>query len=533
VLEAHGTTPTSTRRDPWPDVAAKEDFMKSIPGTLLICAAITLPLLDAVDAVAGPPVAVAKAITNTRGGRNEQAVVDKRGKAVLFVSNVDHASGVLEPGVGAFDFDGSGNGFSSSEGPQCTNCTTNDDSVGNLYLWRMRGRKGVASNSIVQLTFSDGGGFDANENPDMDQGARWVVWNSDQDHVGTNADGNGEIFFMEISSGAISQVTLTTGGSRGAQRLPTIDDEGQRIAFLSTRDFSDAEYCRRPDRTSPCDNGDQNAEVMVYDRSSGRLTQVTDTTGDGADANGDARVSADGSVLVFRSSRDFSGVLTGGLSCTAMGSGGLCSNDGNGEIMLYEIDEGRLTQITQTINQTGCNDKTSSEAPEVSGAGAVVVFQSECEAQLNPVGCGACNGNDEAFLVEVARGRISQITISDAGWNRSPRISDAGNYLAFESNRDLLGTNPNHSETVFVLKRSSAKVKAGHLSRMQLAEDSVLEAAGVERHPRVRATGVSVAGGFSLHGRIGLSSNGRVLAFESSQDVGNQEVWFVDRSRTR
>ena len=507
--------------------------MKRNPGTLLLLAAMTLPLFDAVHAWAGPSVAAARAITNTRGGRNDQAVVDKRGKAVLFVSNADHASGVLEPGVGAFDFDGTGNGFSSSEGPTCGNCTMNDDSAGNLYLWRMRGRKGVASNSVVQLTFSTGGGFDANENPDMDPRARWAVWDSDQDHIGTNADGNAEIFLLEISSGAISQITVSSGGSRGAQRLPTIDDDGERIAFLSTRDFSGAEHCRRPDRTTPCQNGDQNSEVMIYDRSSGLLTQVTDTTGDGSEAQGGVRITADGAALTFRSTRDFSGILGGGLSCVAMGSGGACSNDGNGEIMFYEIDEGRLTQITQTINQSGCNDKTSSEAPEVTGSGAALVFHSECEAQLNPLGCGACNGNDEAFLVEVARGRISQITITDAGWNRSPRISDAGNYLAFESNRDLLGTNPNHSETIFVLKRSNAKSKPGLLNRMQLAEDAVLDAAGVEPHPRVRATAVSIAGGFSSHGRIGLSSNGRVLAFESSQDVGNQEVWFVDRSRSR
>ena len=61
--------------------------MNRNPGTLLLLAAMTLPLFDAVHAWAGPSVAAARAITNTRGGRNEQAVVDKRGKAVLFVSN--------------------------------------------------------------------------------------------------------------------------------------------------------------------------------------------------------------------------------------------------------------------------------------------------------------------------------------------------------------------------------------------------------------------------------------------------------------
>ncbi len=502
------------------------------PRTLQIVGMVSLSLVVADAARAFVPVATAHRVTNTKNGRNEQPTLDRRGYNVVFVSNSDHLAGVAVPASGAFDFDATGNGFSSGTvaGPSCPNCSAADDSAGNLYLWRRRRKGGQPANSMRQLTFATSGGFDANEHPDMDSRGRWVTWNSDRDLVGENADGNSEIFLMDLDEDVILQITRTEGGTGNANRTATVSDRGAIIAFDSTRDFSASARCRRPDGVTPCGNGDGNSEVMYYERATGQFTQVTATTGDAGDAQANPRVSADGNFIVFQSTRDFSGALGGGITCTGLGGNGPCGNDGNGEIMLYDIGQRHLVQVTDTVHQMYCNARTSNQRPEVARKARLIVFQSECERQLNPEGCGSCGGNDEVFLADLKRGTVTQVTISGGGWNRVPRIADAGNYVVFDSNRSYLGLNEAHNDTLYVLRRGSTRRRGGLTALLQVEEDTALKDAGIQQNPKTQVTRISFAGGFPASERIGFSGNGRMVGFESSKNVGNQEVWLVDRN---
>ncbi|MDG2308401.1 MAG: hypothetical protein P8R42_27805 [Candidatus Binatia bacterium] len=501
------------------------------PFPLLFTGVGVLSLIVTGSALGYVKIATAKLVTNTKNGSNEMVALDKKGQVAVFVSNSDHLAGVAPPATGAFDYDGAGNGFASgaAPSPSCTNCLPVDENAGNLYLWRLKKKGDQPANSIRQLTSSATGGFDANSHPDMDSKAQWVAWTSDQDHLGSNNDGNSEIFLVELDTDTIMQVTHTMGGGDKANRTATISDKGRFIAFDSTRDYAEAGNCKRPDGTTACSNPDHNSEVMFYDREAGTFTQVTDTSGDGNDAHEYPRISIDASHIVFKSTRSFAGVLGGGVTC--VGSTGGCANDSNGEIMLYEIGERILTQVTDTINQAGCNDKTSNERPEVSKKGKYVVFQSECEEQLNAAGCGRCNGNDEVFYFETKKGEISQVTISDAGWNRVPRIAPTGSYIAWDTNRSYFGLNASHNEKLFIMKRGSTKPRAGLTAKMQVVEDEELADLNVVQHPRSQATTIQFDGGFPGSERIGISGNGRHVAFESSKNVGNQEIWLVDRNR--
>lgn len=505
------------------------------PFRSLLIGAIVSSFLPASLASAYVPIATANLVTNTKGGRNEMPSVDKKGGVVVFVSHSDHVNGVSTPATGTFDFDNTGNDYATgaAPSPSCPNCTSVDNGDGNLYLWRLKKKGAAPANSVTQLTFSNSGGFSANEFPEIDQKAQWVVWNSRADHTGGNADGNSEIFMVDLRTLAITQITETTGDGSRANRTATITDKGI-VVFDSTRDFAAAGTCRRPDGVSACSNGDGNSEVMIYDSTTGDFTQVTDTVGDGTDAQRYPRVSVDGNFIVFQSTRDFSGALTGGVSCIGLDGVTPCSNDTNGEIMMYDVELRQLTQVTNTIEQSGCNSKDSNRRPEVSKKGKYIVFQSECEDQLNPTGCGDCGGsanNQEVFLVDKRKAQVSQVTISHGGWNRSPRINATGKYIAFDTNRNYLGLNSTHSERLYILKRSSTKQTTGLTARMQVEEDPVLQARGIQQHPRVQATTIGFFGGFPGSERIGMSGNGRIVAFESSKDVGNQEIWRVDRAR--
>lgn len=502
------------------------------PFPLLSLGAAVLSLVATAPAAAYVPIATADQVTNTKNGRNEMAALDKKGQTMVFVSNSDHVAGVTTPGAGAFDFDETGNDYAvgPAPNPTCINCTAVDDNVGNLYLWRFKKKNDQPNNSIRQLTFSTAGGFDANEHPDIDSKAGWVVWNSTEDHVGTNADGNSEIFMMDVDANQITQITNTTGGGGNANRTASVSDKGRYVSFSSSRDFQAAGNCKRPDGFTNCLNPDENSEVMVYDREAGMLIQITDTTGDGNDAQTHPRISSDGNYVAFKSTRSFGGPLTGGITCATLDDG-VCANDSNAEIMMFDREELLLTQITDTIDQANCNDKTSSDRPEISKKGKFVVFHSECEDQLNAPGCGACDGNDEVFFVELKKREISQVTISEGGYNRVPRISSSGKYIVFDTNRDYLNLNTPRNEKLYIVKRSSTKVRPGITGKMQLEDDSTLTGGGIVQNPKSQATTIHFDGGFPSAERIGISGNGRYVAFESSKNVGNQEIWRVDRNK--
>jgi len=123
------------------------------------------------------------------------------------------------------------------------------------------------------------------------------------------------------------------------------------------------------------------------------------------------------------------------------------------------------------------------------------------------------------------------VTISDGGWNRVPRISDSGRYMVFDTNRDYFGLNSSHTEKLFIVKRSSTKQPSGQTAKMQVEEDATLEAGGITQNPKTQATTIQFAGGFPGSERIAISGNGRFVSLESSKNVGNQEIWLVDRNK--
>lgn len=495
-----------------------------------VAACFALPSVASADL----STATAQRVTNTKGGKNQNPVIDRSGKIVVFTSNVDQSGGSITDPSEAFDHDGTGNDFAVAGSPQpiCIGCDGLNNTAGNIFIWRQKKKKGIPANSVQQITFSTTGGFAANQFPDMNQRASVIAWDSDQDHLGTNADGNREIFLYEIKTGTMTQVTNTTGNGNTANRSVNLDDKGQILVFDSRADFSGDPSCTQTDGATPCANGDHNSEIMVFDRKTGLLTQVTNTTGNQANANLRARVSNDGRYVAFQSTRDFATEPGTVASCTLLDGVTPCGNDGNGEIMLFDRKENALVQVTNTTNTAPCSGTNPSERVEISRRGKYLTFQSKCEAQLNPSGCGECNGNDEVFLAEMKKKRVVQVTISDgAAFNRVPRISGSGRYIVFESNRAYLGS-PSSGKTLYVLKRVPFKDESanGLTAKLQLESDATLNGQGIIQNPRTDATTINFSGGFNTTiEQFGVSTNGRYVAFDNKKGVGNQEIWILDR----
>ncbi len=257
--------------------------------------------------------------------------------------------------------------------------------------------------TVTQLTSSAAG---TGSSPSISANGSRVAFNSAADLTGDNADGNDEIFFVDVAGPTVTQVTSTTGGTL-ANLTPSISDNGGKIAFVSDIDVTG-------------DNADGNNEVFLH-TVGGTTTQVTDSVGDVG--SGVVDLSGDGTTIAFISDDD----LTGGNA------------DGTGEVFLRALGGGATTQLTDT----GLLETVSE--PKVSDDGGTVVFGSDADL----VGQNA-DGNPEVF--QFRNGTATQLTVTTGGnafaANIDPDISDDGARISLRTDRDLTGDNTDGNDEV-------------------------------------------------------------------------------------
>jgi len=290
--------------------------------------------------------------------------------------------GSIAPSISA---DGTRIAFESNRDPLGSNADANFE----IFLFD-------TTTGLTQITNTTGGN---NSVPSINADGTRIAFESTRDLVGSNADGNREIFLFDTTSG-LTQITSTTGFIGNTN--PSINADGTRIAFDSNRD---------PLGT----NADGNIEIFLFDTTSG-LTQITSTTGGG---NREPSINADGTRIAFEATSDPLGT----------------NADGNSEIFLFDITSG-LTQITNT---TGGNNNT----PSINANGTRIAFWSNHD----PLGTNA-DGNAEIFLFDTTSG-LTQITSSTGGGNEEPSINADGTRIAFQSDRDLVGTNADGNREIF------------------------------------------------------------------------------------
>jgi Tol biopolymer transport system component len=302
-------------------------------------------------------------ITDTANCGSEYPAFDAGGNRLVFESNCDHVTG--------------GNGENSSE----------------VFAMNADGSR------IRQLTSGDG--FIGNVG--VDASGRTIVFATGRDLVGENADGNGEIFIMDIDGGNLRQLTHTTGANEHgtAHYLPTLDYSGRRVFFTSI---------------IMVDGQPTNAtRINVVNSDGTGFAPFTSGDADGGpslDARGNVYFVGTGASKLYRARRDGSGVVQIGpddvlangnekTSVDAAGSrlaftseidlipGG--NADHSREVFLLDIETGAITQVTSTVGP-GLGCRTAS----LSASGRTVVFS--CDGNLT--GANA-DGNRELFVANV------------------------------------------------------------------------------------------------------------------------------------
>lgn len=316
-------------------------------------------------------------ITNTTGGGDvAQISLSQSGKRMAFVSNRN---------------------------------LTGDNANGSFEIFL----SDAAAGTITQITHTSPpvGEGTGNREPSISGNGQQIGFTSSHDLTGQNPDGNLEIFLFDIPSGAFRQITDTTGAVNGS---PKVDANAERIAFVSNADLvrknadrnseiflfdrPTAKFTQVTDSTdcvnnqpsintggtriafsSTCNltgnNADGNAELFLFDVTTGALAQITKTIGSSPVGafNLQPSISGNGQRIAFVSDRD----LTGNNA------------DQNPEIFLFDARFGTFTQITNT---TGFAGPLNSE-PSISSSGRSIAFISG----FNLVGKNP-DGNAEVFL---------------------------------------------------------------------------------------------------------------------------------------
>jgi Tol biopolymer transport system component len=189
-------------------------------------------------------------------------------------------------------------------------------------------------------------------------------------------------------------------------------------------------------------------------------TQLTTlTTG----INNEPAVNADGTRIIFWSTADPVGL----------------NPDGNIEVFLLTTSAGGNT-IKQISNSTGSILGGFNLSPSIDDAGDRMAFFSDRDLiGQNP------DNNFEVYLYEASTDTLYQVTNTNKGFNILPSLSGDGQYVAFASDRDFAGTNPDGNTEIF-----RAQVGAGGAFTFAQITNSP---AGINDQPRINRDGTRIA----------------------------------------
>lgn len=251
------------------------------------------------------------------------------------------------------------------------------------------------------------------------KGGASVAISSNHDFVpGQNLDGNSEIFTLDIGTGQFRQVTDTIGS---AHQFPALNGDGSLLAFSSREDLV------------PGSNPDGSIEIFLFDCQTAEFAQITDSLpGSGPSW---ISLSDDGLRLAFL----WSGPLAG------------MNLDGSFEIFAYDVPSDTLLQITDSVEPSNLSGREIA----ISGDGSTVAFM----WPRDEIPGGNPDGNNELFVFSIDDGQLTQITdtVSPLTGDGSTGSNFDASFIAFFSNADLTGENPSQMLLPYLFSSASGE----------------------------------------------------------------------------
>ncbi len=287
--------------------------------------------------------------------------------------------------------------------------------------------------------------------PAISQDGSRIAFASKDDPLGTNADGNSEIFLFDGAK--LIQVTNTSPGDlsnriANGNFQASISDDGRFIAFSSNRDLAEQ-------------NGDGNLEIFICDTVTNSFTQLTNSSG--IVGFSDAKISGNGASVAYirdggtapSSNRDLLeqprvglgpiSLLTANVPSLKMTYGRAISVDGtrvvysaetatnSSQVFLYD---GRNGGVVKQITSLGARATEVPLHPTISGDGTRVAFAT----RRNVIG-GNSDASVELYVFDIPTAQFSKITNSPSSATADvvSSLNDDGSIVAFNFPRVLSG----------------------------------------------------------------------------------------------
>ena len=261
--------------------------------------------------------------------------------------------------------------------------------------------------------------------PGLSQDGSRIVFASKEDPLGTNADGNSEIFVFNGSN--LVQLTHTTPGSPGNRVTegnfqPSISDDGRFIAFSSNRNLTSQ-------------NGDGNLEVFFFDSVAAAFMQLTNSTG--IVGFSDVKISGDGStvacirdtgatasanrdLLRINRSNASETVLSLNVARLAMTYGRAISDDGTRVVYSAETApnstqvffyDGRSGHVNRQMTTLGARTTEVPLHPTISGDGQRIAFATRRAV----TGFSNADASVELYTYDIPTRVLARITNATSG----------------------------------------------------------------------------------------------------------------------
>ena len=290
--------------------------------------------------------------------------------------------------------------------------------------------------------------------PAISQDGSRLAFASKDNPLGTNDDGNSEIFLYD--GARLIQVTNTSPGDISNRIVngnfqPSISDDGRFIAFASNRELANQ-------------NADGNLEIFLYDSIALSFTQLTDSSGIVGASN--AKISGDGASVAYirdggatvSTNRDLLlqnrvgtpsiRTLASNVPLLAMTYGRAISDDGARVVWSAQtavnttqvfLFDGRSNDTTRQITSLGLRANDVPLHPSISGDGSRISFATRRVV----AGQGSnSDGSVELYTFDIPSstfGRVTNLNNSGATADIVSSMNDDGSVIAFNFPRVLSG----------------------------------------------------------------------------------------------
>ena len=271
----------------------------------------------------------------------------------------------------------------------------------------------LTANSLLQLTPTPSNP----PIPSLSRDGTAVVFNSSVDLIGDNPDLNDELFLYDVGTDTFLQITDTLDGPDSM--AGSVSPDGS-FAVFSDRHVHDGPP-----------NPDNNEELYLWNRAGNTFQRLTD----GSRSSATPSVSPDGSLVSFQSKSDFFGM----------------NPDHNREIFVMDLGTLVIQQVTDTSDCV--NHSLSGSAGEsIDASGSLLLFSSNCDFGGQNPGFGT-----RPIVANLKSNDIEVIGASATGTVVPNAISHDGITISLYSDGDFTGNNGDGSLEVFLYNRESAE----------------------------------------------------------------------------